>query len=68
MKAQQQKVYEAILSGYRTAREVSIGTGMTVKRCSADLVRLQEAGKVEHTGWLKYPAERWSTKFYEPVL
>ncbi len=62
-----ERVYSAILSGYRTVREVQIGTGLQSNHCSAYLARLRTAGQIKATGYVRYPAEKQWMTFYEPM-
>ncbi len=63
-----EQVYEAILSGYRTAREVQAGTGLNPVTCRTSLTKLRDRGRLKITGSVIYPTESQPMHFYEPVL
>jgi hypothetical protein len=66
MKTVRQRVLDAILSGYRTTREVSSVTGIDTKLCSKHLDNLRARGKIVRTGFVRYPTETLTVNFYEP--
>ncbi len=61
-------VFNAILSGYRTAREVQATSGIHPNTCRACLTKLRDRGRLKVTGFVIYPTESQPMHFYEPVL